>query len=904
MNKNKLKWLSSLLIVGVAALTFAVEDNNVQALDISDQYGCNPDVNKMKEYDTDAEFYAYLDKIGVAKEKYISRAGKTLKVDPAVARDRCLIVYGKPSDVKSEGKKVQEYKNGYYKYQGYSATGTLYPTPEYPDYSNNPSYMKVMNFIKYPWDHTALNQSVAASSIKPNIYPPSKWPSPHYADPKNGGKVHTIEQELDRTIDRMYVTYCGSSCGLGLRGHFNSVNTYAGVKMVGSNLKNYVSIEEFPGEYSPGAWNIYRIEEGIGYFFSTNWMPPYKQFGQEIRDLTIKINSITPSSVMEGSNYTVNYTVCNKGEIRVDKPVIHYGEGSASKSKTLNVSLDDEECYTGNLAETAGSVSADTTKTYKMEVNKARNNPTYENNVSNNTATKNFTVINKVIDGFIGAITWTPTYPHSNEKITVTYKVCNKSNVPVYNVSYKIGFTGAQQTKYISSMTAGQCNPYTITLTTPKINDYTDTKTIRGELLGGFPGDVNPNNDHDTHTVTVRNPDAFVDIIVTNDSSDNRIGEVKVKVTNKMFSTITEKCFNSSAGCYNPTASTPDNFRVSIYDTKFTASTADDVRVGTVHMPTYSLANNQSYTYTIGRDLFLNYVDATYPDTFQLVQFRIAAEIPHYNGEVDWDGAEQYGNNRDEDVINYFPKRIDVGVATQCNEVEHSISSYFKTTNGGFNPIKICAGHYPIYPSTQVESGMQAYHYVLYRFFPQPMPKYTVTTPEKDSSNPNHFSQIYQLPTTEDYTQMGDFESMFFPNKTSNGYYQERGRYMPTGGTFKFEVYKKDSDGTKGQQIALGTVSYTIPNGCYDRYKLDMSHQYACDEIMFFLPNPDVAAKKHEKPSSYTGSNVTFPISGTRIPYLNPGEYTFEFKATENFRYYYQTNLINNGYKWNNPKFR
>lgn len=126
---------------------------------------------------------------------------------------------------------------------------------------------------------------------------------------------------------------------------------------------------------------------------------------------------------------------------------------------------------------------------------------------------------------------------------------------------------------------------------------------------------------------------------------------------------------------------------------------------------------------------------------------------------------------------------------------------------------------------------------------------------------------------------------------------------MPTGGTFNFQVYKKNTDGSKGQQIALGTVSYNIPNTCYNHYYLDINHQYACDEILFFLPNADTAAK-YEKPSSYNSSNISYPISGTKIPYLNPGKYTFEFKANENFKYYYQTNLINSGYKWSNPKLK
>jgi len=127
---------------------------------------------------------------------------------------------------------------------------------------------------------------------------------------------------------------------------------------------------------------------------------------------------------------------------------------------------------------------------------------------------------------------------------------------------------------------------------------------------------------------------------------------------------------------------------------------------------------------------------------------------------------------------------------------------------------------------------------------------------------------------------------------------------MPTGGTFNFEVYKKNKDNSKGQTIAIGTVSYNIPSTCYNDSVLDIDHQYGCDEVLFFLPNSDVASKKYAKPASYTDSKVKYPISNTKIPYLNPGKYTFEFKATENFRYYYQKNLIQNGYNWSNAMFR
>lgn len=872
-----------------------------------DYFDCKPSKERIEQIENTADFKEYLLSLDIPYSRDIAAEGETLKINKSYALNKCIVVYGTPNDVKAGEPYNQLWLSGQPLYLGYTEKGYPYPNPLYPDVNPSSDYVKDRDFVKNPWSDSALLKDIKMNPDNdvPRQISPSKL-KPDYFDPKLG-RVRTRAEELDRVTDRTYLKNCENDatygCSLGKRGYFPKTNTFIKKTMVGSTLEDYANVTSFPNAYSVGIMSLqYYSTISNKWWFSSYYIPPYKSLFAESRDLSIKINSINPSSILEGHSYTVKYTVCNNGDTKVKNPVIHYGEASAKKSKTLSTTLKVGECYSGNIGGTAGSVPSDKQVTYVMEVNKNGKNPTDEENKANNKDTKNFTIINRVVDLSIGINSWTPTYPHSTEQVTINYYVCNNSNVPVNSINYKIGFVGSQVGKRISSLDEEECRSYSITQNTPIVKDYTGPKKLSGDLTSGlyFTEDVNSDNDHALATVTVRNPDVFTDIIVDNDNTSNQIGDAKVKVESRSWSSINQDCTRSSAACKSGT--TKQKYEILVYDTKFTTSTADDVLVAKYN-PSYNLSYGEKNYYTINRSLFTNWVKQHYPDTYQLVQFRITSQIPEYGKEVDWFGKANYENNRDEDIINYFPPRPAIAPAA-CNELEHQYSTYF-TTPSGVNPIKICAGHYPTFPSTQVESGMQAYHYVLYRFFPQPIPKYTVITPETNDSNPNHFSQIYQLPTSENQTEMGDFQSMFFPNKTIDGYYQERGRYMPTGGTFNFEVYKKNEDDSKGQKIALGTVSYNIPSTCYDHYKLDINHQYACDEILFFLPNPDVASKKFEKPDSYnTSSDITYPISGTKIPYLNPGKYTFEFDANENFRYYYQTNLLDDGYKWKDPIFR
>ncbi|MED2737785.1 hypothetical protein [Bacillus toyonensis] len=908
MFKHKVLLTASATLGILASLSLTPSYDEVKAASSHlDFFDCNPGGSRISEVDTDAGFREYLDLIGVPYQKYIARENKTLTIQKDYAINKCLIVYGGPNSVSSDRTDSQDWQDGQPNFLGYTEKGALLPNPLYPDTKPEYNYIGIKPFVWQPWENQQLLNDI--NTNPDNDVPKPIAPGnlqPDYYDPSIG-KVRNRPEELDRAVDRMYLQACGSvdGCVLGKRGYFPQNNTALGHNMMGTNLQYYANVIQFPNAYSAGIFSVqYYKGPSASYpkgkwWYASYYLPPYKAFLQESRDLSVEITSINPEQVMAEEKYDVHYKVCNFGQLPVKNPVIHYGEaGSSMKSKTLNRTLQERDCYSDTITETAKKVSRDTNTTYNIEVNKDKTNPRDENNWSNNISYRDFKIIKRVINGSIKIIGSDPVYPHSNQNVVMTYRVCNYSNVKAENVRIETGFNSPKDIRTISSLDVGECATRSDTVKTPVVKNYEGKVPYIAEVTGGFEDDEDPSDNRDTYNLTVRNPNAAVDIIVSNDSSNNEFGNVKVKVENMMFKTISNTC--SGADCRS--GSYPKEFKVNIYDTKFTTSTGDDALVKTLTF-NYNIPHNDNQYFNIDRSIFLDWVRNQYKDTYQLVQFRITADIPHYGTEVDFEGNPKYNDNSDENTTAYFPPRPGVA-ATQCQNVNHSLSNYFNT-NGGFNPIKACYGHYPTYPSTTVESGMQAYHYVLYRFFPTPIPRYSVITPEADIKNPNHFSQLFTLNENKD--SIPDFDSAIYPGNTANTangvLYLEKGRYMPTGGTFDFEVYKNKTNGSKGETIALGTVSYNIPNTCYSNTQLDMKHQYGCDEILFFLPNVDTI-KKHEKPSSYNASKVTYPIKNTKIPYLNPGKYSFEFKANENFRYYYQSNESRTGYDWGKPVFK
>jgi hypothetical protein len=210
-------------------------------------------------------------------------------------------------------------------------------------------------------------------------------------------------------------------------------------------------------------------------------------------------------------------------------------------------------------------------------------------------------------------------------------------------------------------------------------------------------------------------------------------------------------------------------------------------------------------------------------------------------------------------------------------------------------------GHYPNNPSTLIEKGMQSYNYVLYRFLPMPVPQLDVYSPELNANNPNHFYQ--SLTVVDDSRVKGNANTYLF---RTNAGKEERGRYLPTSVNMNFEI-KTNRVSDTDVLVAAGSVNYTIPSGCYEKNSLNLKYHYGCAEIMLFLPNSDV--NKFKIPVNYNQSdvdnrNISYPIANTKVPYLNPGNYKFELKATETYRYNYQTNdtFTSGLYNWTEVK--
>lgn len=860
-------------------------------------------------------FNEYLESLGVPSS--ITVKGKKLAVNKDIATKDCLIVYGNKNDVEQLSTQYTDKATGLPKYLGFDVKGVRYPNILYPDVKGSVDFVKTRNFIKNPWSNPGLLNNLGT---KPK--PVSNKTSPTYVNPETG-KEYTAAQELDRAVDRFWLQYCPkkNNCSTkGNRGYFKETNTKLGHTLVGSKLKDYASVQNYPTAFTVGTFDLYH--KSINYWHATFFMPPHVSLFNDKRDVALKIINIQ-SPVAEGKQFKVTYQICNYGQSSVKNPVVMYGkkDGKNYKTTTINTTIKSGKCTNNlTLTDTAQTVDKDTTIDYELIVNKDHTNPTKEHSRGNNKDDKPLTILDDVKNGSINIVGYSPKNPHSNQDVAVKIEVCNHSHSTATNVEVSYGFNkGKIESATIPNIKGNDCVTVTHNTKAPQINKGTG-KVIYTATLDKYKDDSNPSDNKDIANVTIINPDAKVTVSsVQGDST--QANDVKVKFINNMTTNITNSCGNSSetVACRTGATNIPGNARINVYDTKFTESVLDDILVGSYEEPysepKFNLKNGESKTITIDSDVFTNYVKGKYKDTYQLVEFRVAAEMPHFKGEVDYKGNESYENNRADEILLYYPERPNIA-SMKCNVLEHMDSSYFITPDGS-NPIKMCAGHYPTYPSTTVESGMQAYHYVLYRFFPVPLPKYTVGTPVKDESNPNHFTQTFELPSSEGLTQLGDFESMLFSKYTVRGYYQERGRYMPTGGVFEFSVYKTDDE---KEIIALGTVSYNIPKSCYDSTFLDIKHHYGCDEVLFFLPNYE-DSRAQEKPMDYTNNKVVYPIKNTKIPYLNPGSYTFKFEATESFAYYYQTNERPyyetyttsdgktsgkwiDGYEWSAPAFK
>lgn len=500
----------------------------------------------------------------------------------------------------------------------------------------------------------------------------------------------------------------------------------------------------------------------------------------------------------------------------------------------------------------------------------------------------------------------TPSSPqHTNQPASVTLQVKNNSSDDFSNVVLAYGWsssTGINATQGTTTfnINGGQTVNVTISgLKYPKTNAISSTQY--------FSAYVNPNNDNPTNesntsnnshywSVTVNNPNAYMTLNLVNNQN------LYATVHNDMMKPIDRDCPVTSGTdeiCRTGTSNTTAYIKV--YDTNQTVNTSDDTLVRTVPVPNYHIAPGGTYDIPIPAEVQNSNI---------VKRYRVEAQIAEYKGEVDLDGNASYNDNHKTDFyMVYAPYTFMPSDLSTCNQLN---VSYVNAVNG-VGPIKSCAGQYPKYPSTQTEIGMQVYHFVLWRFFPLPLPPYTVTTPNTDPTKADYFRQGYTL-NEPNNTQGNSKTFIYYPTGsntqglpgpyTNAGGYTYRGRLMPMSANFTFSVYdtvKNSSSATgysKNALIAFGTLAYDIDSSCYNNTVLDLVHKYGCDEIMFFVPNAQ--NNMYVRPSDHTGpiDFISDPITDTKIPYLNPGKYIFDVNATEKFQYRYQFNNTSSGYSW------
>lgn len=451
----------------------------------------------------------------------------------------------------------------------------------------------------------------------------------------------------------------------------------------------------------------------------------------------------------------------------------------------------------------------------------------------------------------------TPTPGMDNDKINqIKFKVKNQGIRHLKDVEVYYGFQNGKT--YCTTIDLKPNEVKTVVVTKGQLDcknpskseDLTYPYTSRErEKIVPFTVHVNPKEDNPkdetTFTnnkrdfnVTVRNPNAFVTIQIKNRN------EAVVTVINNTFNTITSPSGNQK-------------FSIQVFDTKWEKDPNKHVLLqGYSQYPSFTLQPLESKSFTV-----------TLPQRSKTKgdQYKIVATIPNYKGEY------TYVDNVDEDFITLSSS---IPIPTECNTIN---VPYVGKLN------KMCSGHYPKYPSTVVENGMQTYHYVLYRFFPQPIPQYNV-------SKLDGLTEVYDLKENQGQT--------FLFSKDG----KQRGRMMPRGVNLSFTVYYEQSNGSS-IPVAKGTVTYNIPESCYDPNELDLIHKTNCDEILIFLPNDSdtMFEKPQDYPEGLDIDIVNNPITNTKIPFVNPGNYRFELKAQESFQMRVQT--FENG-KWSKPVWK
>ena len=553
-----------------------------------------------------------------------------------------------------------------------------------------------------------------------------------------------------------------------------------------------------------------------------------------------------------------------------------------------------------------------------VKVNDDKQYPKNEFDWDNNELAEPYKSVNKVYDISIDIVDpddpdaspLDPENPSSNEKVTVTHKVCNLGNQDVreYKIITQFGDgepkkevydDGIERGDYIYDETnspqgSAEENCKIIKIANKMIDIETSDEDVPVRSIvnqgmpEGTPEDHPGRTDSDEIEAEVQNPNVSVYIQNENEEADvlSETGDAHIVIRNEMYRDIAIQGIDA-----NGYENDPEGSKMNPSDTTKTVIKLRDENLDK-EIATYTASDWDRENIGHGEiasikvsDEIRGFIDRNYDGDYQSVEISVKGHIPYYKGEVDYSGNPKYRDNELDESIYYFPPRPNISMM-QCNELDASAG---QLGIGSDMPVKTCAGHYPNNPSTAVEEGMQAYHYVMYRFFPAPLPPYDIESVGTDNKhNPEYFNQIIKL--EEHKNKRGDKDAFIFDEtKTNNGAVSKRGRFLPTGATFDFSVTEKHGS-EKGKTIASGTVEYNIPDSCYNSEQIDLKHQYGCDEIMLFVPNERDSFE--EQPGDFEERSEDYPTedSTKKIPYINPGLYEFKFDAKEKFDYFYQTN--------------
>src|SRR5690625_3690291 len=475
-----------------------------------------------------------------------------------------------------------------------------------------------------------------------------------------------------------------------------------------------------------------------------------------------------------------------------------------------------------------------------VEVNPDKEHPWKETNWENNLLKKDYKSVNEVYDVSVNIVRIEPRQPTSNQNIEVTYRVCNNGNQLIDGFEIENAFRGYEDGETIQYSDKINRGMYVYNKenqeggTTPvcidkkierKMFDVETSKEdviydilVRQEMPKGEK-ENNPESNKDAKVLQVRNPNVSVYIQNENEEADvlSETGDAHIVIRNEMYRDIAIKGMDA-----NGYENDPEGSKMNPSDTTKTVIKLRDENLDK-EIATYTEADWDKSDIGHGEiasikvsDEIRDFIDRNYDGNYQSVEISVEGHIPYYKGEVDYSGNPKYGDNELDESIYYFPPRPNISMM-QCNELDASAG---QLGIGSDMPVKACAGHYPNNPSTAVEEGMQAYHYVMYRFFPAPLPPYDIESVGTDNKhNPEYFNQIIKL--EEHKNKRGDKDAFIFDEtKTNNGAVSKRGRFLPTGATFDFSVTEKHGS-EKGKTIASGKVEYNITDSYYNSEQID-----------------------------------------------------------------------------------